>query len=246
MLQDELSNHIGKRNLYMLEGTHNAYLLLQKEGFLRLYYYLNDFEESFAFDMDQPVVQELIYRGEKRFPQNEVNYWEKNGFRQHIGRDNYFLNGNSVNLESLHVESPEHIRLSVIHQEEHLKASYDMIVAYLDAYTGDILTIEELRAYAKKEELFGLFVGNQLAGILQAELKNNVYWLGHMVVKAEFRGQKLSTLLLKDYFKRGLALNCRQFQLWVINNNEAALALYKKYGFKYLNKSTISLLNSNG
>jgi ribosomal protein S18 acetylase RimI-like enzyme len=88
-------------------------------------------------------------------------------------------------------------------------------------------------------------VEEQPAGFLQVNLKNKIYWLEHIVVDQKYRGRGLSKLLMHSFFQQGIAKDCRSFQLWVINENHAAVNLYLKYGFQYMNKSTISLLKSN-
>ncbi len=246
MLQDELAAHIDSGQLFYLQQAQNAAFLLKKRGFYRLYYYLNVLSQPFEIVTGEPVVQEILYRGERHFPEKEVGFWKENGFQEHLGRDCYFAKPTEVAAFAEDTFLETQISIESLHQAAHLEEARQMIEDYLDPYTGDILSLTEVQQYAQRNELFGVFAEGQLAGILQAEFKQKTYWLGHMVVKAAYRGRKLSTLLLKHYFRQGLQLDCRQFQLWVINNNNSALSLYQKYGFQYLNKSTISLLKTNG
>ena len=245
MLQDELVSHIEKGRLYAVHEDENAALLLRKRGFYRMYYYLKALDSSFHLSTSEPVVQEILYRGGKKFPEQEVAYWKKNRFQQHLGRDCYFVKSDALDDSLTSMSLQKGIEIEPLQTESHLIETQGLIEDYLDLYTGDTLSLNELKEFADRNELFGVFAEGQLAGVLQAEFKNKTFWLGHMVVKEEYRGRKLSTLLLKHYFQEGLKLNCRQFQLWVINDNLPALSLYKKYGFQYLNKSTISLLKTN-
>lgn len=246
MLQDEIAAHINKGYLFFLQQAQNSAFLLKKRGFYRLYYYLNMLSESFEIAVNEPVVQEILYRGEKHFPEKELTFWKENGFQEHLGRDCYFAKPREVTAFAEKTFLEKGISIEVLQQAIHLEEARQMIEEYLDHYTGDILSLAEIQHFAQRNELFGVFENGQLAGILQAEFKQKTYWLGHMVVKSAFRGRKFSTLLLKHYFHQGLRMNCRQFQLWVIINNKPALSLYKKYGFQYMNKSTISLLRTHG
>ncbi len=243
MLPDEMIEHIRKGSLFYLEQDNGLVLLLKKEGFYRIYYYLRDLNTEIKLHSDQALVQELIYRGPDHFPESEVNFWIKNGFQKYLQRDNYCLNANCLNQDALRSSLVE-LEIRSLYEMKEIDRADHLIRTYLDRYTGDILTKRELKIFGEQDDLIGIFLKGNLAGVLQAEFKNNVYWLGHMVVDQAHRGLNLSTHLLKAYLARGLELNCRQFQLWVIYDNSPALGLYHKYGFKFLNKSTISLLKN--
>ncbi|MDC0298110.1 GNAT family N-acetyltransferase [Akkermansiaceae bacterium] len=242
MLFEELQAYLQAEKLFLLQKSKDSLVLLvRRDSFYRLYYQTNLLEDVQSFAVDQAVVQELIYRGPKFYPQEEVQVWKEVGFQIHMGRDNYFLN--SKGMISSDLKASEDLSgIKPIVNEAELHKADAMIRTNLDLYTGDILSSQELRAFSVNGDLFGIYVENELAGVVRGDYKNRVYWLGHMVVDKAYRGQRLSSKLLKAYLLKGLSLNCRQFQLWVLQNNEPALALYKKYGFKYLNKSTISLL----
>lgn len=244
MLLEEIQAYLQAKKLFLLQKSKDSLVLLvRRDSFYRLYYQTNLLEDIQSFAVDQAVVQELIYRGPKFYPQEEVRAWSQQGFKVYMGRDNYFLN--SKGLASSDLEDSEDLSgIKPIEDEADLFRADEMIRAYLDLYTGDILSIEELRRFSVNEDLLGIYVEDKLAGIVQGEFRNKVYWLGHMVVDKAYRGQRLSTKLLKAYLIKGLSLNCLQFQLWVLQDNEPALGLYRKYGFKYLNKSTISLLKN--
>ena len=242
MLLEELKVYLQAEKLFLLQKSKQSLVLLVKrDSFYRLYYQTNLLEDIQSFAVDQAVVQELIYRGPKFYPQEEVEAWGQQGFEVHMGRDNYFLNSKGLVSSDL-AYSDDLSGIKPIENEADLQKADVMIRTYLDLYTGDILTREELSAFSATGDLLGIYIENVLAGLVQGEYKNKVYWLGHMVVDKAYRGQRLSTKLLKAYLLKGLSLNCRQFQLWVLQDNEPAIGLYKKYGFKYLNKSTISLL----
>lgn len=242
MLLEELQVYLQSEKLFLVQKSKESLVLLvRRDSFYRLYYQTNLLEDIQTIELNQAVVQELIYRGPKFYPQEEVEAWSKLGFEVYMGRDNYFLN--SKGLFSSDLENSEDLSgIKPIKDEADLLKVDEMIRTYLDLYTGDILTMEELRGFSVSSNLLGIYVENKLAGVVQGEFKNKVYWLGHMVVDVAYRGQRLSTKLLKAYLLRGLSLNCRQFKLWVLQDNKPALGLYKKHGFKYLNKSTISLL----
>lgn len=242
MLIDEIRAYCENGLLNFAIDGDNLYFLLKKEaGFYRLFYYLNDFTRLPKVNLSLPIAQELIYRGKQRFPKTEVEFWQKAGFVRHLGRDNYFLKSDDLSEAQLK-ESSGQDKVQRIDSSEEIKQAEKLINQNLDLYTGDILSLKELDKFANEGNLFGIFADGKVVGILQSEFKNKVYWLGHMVVDADHRGKGLSSQLLRAFFLEGLQRQAKSFQLWVIDDNEAALALYQKNGFSYLNKSTISLL----
>jgi ribosomal protein S18 acetylase RimI-like enzyme len=185
---------------------------------------------------------EILYRGPKRLPEIEVNYWVSQGFNRHLQRDCYALPVSELNeIRSAPLSEKVSIRLGS--GESDIRYVKEAIEGDLDYYTGDILSYKDIESYCVSGDVLIVSVDGHPAGFIQANLKNKVYWLEHIVVDAEHRGLGLSKILMEAYFIQGLEKKCRSFQLWVIDKNKAAVHLYRKYGFKYLNKSTLSLLN---
>ena len=92
ILSEAYKRYIDKEDLFQYINEKNAYLLVKKNGFHRLYYFINDTKAPFLMPSDGALVLEIIYRGQRRFPDQEVSFWEKSGFRRHLTRDCYFLN----------------------------------------------------------------------------------------------------------------------------------------------------------
>lgn len=134
------------------------------------------------------------------------------------------------------------IRIESAKSENELLYAKRLMEENLDLYTGDQLTMEEIQYFANKICLYIAYDGEQPCGMLQADLKNGVFWLGHIVVETNYRGKGIATALVDHYLNAGIRLNCNQFQLWVIQDNVPAINLYKKYGFNYMNRSTCSML----
>lgn len=56
--------------------------------------------------------------------------------------------------------------------------------------------------------------------------------LNNIVIKKTKRGNGLSSLLLEELIKIAKSKNCKMVNLEVASNNEIAINLYKKFGFK--------------
>ncbi len=88
LLWDAYQEFILNRQLFFLKTKSNLCFFVQKSDFFRLYYHINNADEKFDFECDKPVTMEIIYRGEKNKPLPVIEYWENNGFKQHIVREN--------------------------------------------------------------------------------------------------------------------------------------------------------------
>lgn len=217
------------------------YLFVKKEGFYRLYYLVNSVDVLHDFTNIE-IVLEIIYRGQNKMPIEHINYWKKNGFITHLTRDCYFLKKSDITSKFVNKGA---FKIESISAEEDVIFAKKLIDENLDIYTGDRLALHEIEHYSKLGHLYCIFNKGIRCGILQAEFKNNIFWLGHIVVDKDFRGLGLANELVSHYINEGIDLQVSQFQLWVMNDNIPAVNLYEKKGFKYLNKSTLSMLKLN-
>lgn len=238
MLKDEYLKHIGDKKLFYTQDESNIYFFIQKANFYRLYYFINDHEKVFNVSYNLPIVLEILYRGNKNFPRIQQAFWLQSSFESHITRDCYFLK----NKEILKIESNVSLKIKLAGSLEEIQYVKHLMDLHLDLYTGDNLSFDEIRQFSKDDLVYIAYSEGMPCGFLQAELKNSVFWLGHIVVDSAFRGKGIASALVNYYINQGKQKNCNQFQLWVIKDNTPAIKLYKKFGFTYLNKSTYSML----
>jgi len=239
LLSKDYTKYIDERKLWFWKANSNLYLFVKKKGFYRLYYLINNFDVQEDFSNLQ-IVLEIIYRGKNKMPLEHIKYWKKNSFKIHLTRDCYFFKAASVlpiynQIEGVTIEPPKN--------KEDILFAKKLIDENLDLYTGDRLSLQEIENFVACGLLFCAYKNDLICGMLQADLRNNIYWLGHIVVHKDYRGMGLANLLVDNYLNEGLKLQVRQFQLWVIDENIPARNLYKKKGFAYLNKSTTSMLS---
>lgn len=241
VLIEDYAAYIAQSKLSVVEQGQNAFLFIDKGNCYRMYYFINDSNAAASLKLDKPIATEVLYRGEKNFPQAEVAYWKANAFIPHLGRDCFFLKKADANTSGKQPDSSVSIKAAA--STEDSKVANRLIDKYLDPFTGDPLSLEALEGFRAEGHLLCAYAADgEVCGILQATLKNSVYWLGHLVVDGKYRGQKIALRLTQAYLSKGEEIGCRQYQLWVIKNNLAAVNLYRKLGFNYLHKSTISLL----
>lgn len=235
-------NYINSSKLFFAENGTNASIIVEKENFYQLYYYINNRDELIKLNLNKPMVMEILYRGDTQKPIEIFNYWEKCGFKQHLVRDNLMAGFNQIKFPS---KCNSDLVIKYIDSEKELIFTKTLIENTLDKYTGNILSYDEILDYMKKKNIICAYYEGIMCGILQFEIKNNVVWLGHIAVSPEFRGKGIAKELIREYILANSTLtNCR-YQLWVIKDNANAMILYQKFGFVYANKSSGSMLKMN-
>lgn len=243
--EDELKKLINSNSLFFEISNHNnliIYKYVEELNFYEVYYYITDTAVTFNIIDKEDFVMEIPYRGSKNYPYVIVEFWNNSGFATHINRDlmglinpdtDGFILLNS-DLEYTFVDNLNLVNLII----ESIKTTFDK-------YTGDILTEHEVISAIKNKEIIGAFKEGELAGFLRFYAKNKVSWIGHLVVLPEYSGKGIGKNLVGFYLKIRSEQGFTNFQQWVVSNNDAALKLYTSFGFKYSNKSSISLLKTN-
>ena len=72
----------------------------------------------------------------------------------------------------------------------------------------------------------------EIVGFAGITIVLDIAELNNIVIKKNKRGNGYSSLLLKELIKIAKSHNCTKFNLEVACNNEIAINLYKKFGFK--------------
>jgi GNAT superfamily N-acetyltransferase len=239
VLVDSYMEYVFDEKLFYESKASNTCILVDKGGFYRLYYFINDLNEEITIDTDKPIVMEILYRGESKRPDEVFSFWEKCGFVPHLTRDNMIAAYSQLVLPSTKASQVE---IRYAESEAEIVFTKELIENALDKYTGDILTYDEITLLVEKRNVICAYWEGSLCGVLQFEIKNNVVWLGHIAVAAGFRGKGVANELVKAYIVNNAAQPSTRYQLWVIQNNIGAMALYQKFGFIYGNKSSASML----
>ena len=74
-------------------------------------------------------------------------------------------------------------------------------------------------------------VDNKIVGFAGITIILDIAELNNIVIKKDYRGNGLSSILLKKLIDIAKSKNCKQFNLEVSCLNQPAIKLYKKFGF---------------
>jgi len=236
-LQNEAADIIIHDRLFALCGQDNALMLVQKEGFYRVYYYINNAEELLALP-ESELVTEILFRGQDA-PEAEVQWLEHMGFKKNLVRDQYFAKYASLTQPIL----IEGVKIEIATAIEDALWAIKLFNASFDKWSGDY--IPEAQAPLLIQEKAILIAkdldGNRL-GALQFEMRQGACWLNHVAVMPEARGKKIGRGLTEAYIEQGHVDDNSRYMLWVQRQNESAVTMYRNKGFAPMNKSTLSMI----
>lgn len=236
-LQNEAADLIIHNRLFAVCGQDNVALLVQKDGFQRLYYYINNTDEGLELPQEE-LVTEILFRGENA-PEAEVKWLECMGLKKNLIRDQYFAKYASLTQPIL----IEGVKIEIVTAIEDALWAIRLFNASFDKWSGDyipeamaqLLIQENAILMAKDTE------GNRL-GALQFELRQGACWLNHVAVVSEARGKKIGRGLTEAYIEQGHVDDNSRYMLWVQRQNVSAVAMYRNKGFAPMNKSTLSMI----
>lgn len=243
-IQTEVADLIVHERLYECHTSSNLFLLVKKDfgqngiGY-RVYYYIGDVEEIADFSENKNLVTEIIFRGEKCYPQGEIDYFGKCGFSINLKRDQYC--GMYKDLQPSEVR--EDISVGYAQNNEEIRMACRLFNASFDALSGDYISELWYEALlANNQIIIAKDNNHHFLGALHQTIDKGVAWISHVAVMPEARGKHVGQALLNAFVENNYTTEKQRYMLWVQQKNEVAVNMYIKKGFKYLNKSTISLI----
>lgn len=240
-IQREADNLIHQGLLYEICGKNNAFLLVQKHTCFRVYYYLNDYDEGMVLD-DGECVIEILYRGEATFPRDEIGYFERNGFRSNLKRDQY--SGVYKDLKIGNLISPE-IVIDYADSLQEVEEACMLFNHSFDKYSGDYISDKEFEALLEnKQIIIAKDTQGGFLGALHQTVENRVAWISHVAVMPEARGRGVGTGLMETFVQNNHVDDKTRYMLWVQRINEPAVRMYQNAGFIFTGKTTFSMIKT--
>lgn len=239
LLLDSYERFITQGSLFFITTGSNLFFIIERNDYYQVYYHINDLKDHFNAAFNKPSMMEILYRGEKNRPDDIIGFWEYSGFKQHLTRNMMMSTFAQLTLPE---KKENEVVIKYADTASESLFTKKLIEDTFDKYTGEILTIEEIDAFISKGNVICAYWRGMLCGILQFDVRNNVVWIGHIAVDPEFRGRGIASELVRSYIDENVKQPGTRYQLWVLQNNPGAIALYEKFGFKFGNKSSASML----
>ena len=236
-LQNEAADLIIHDRLFAICGQDNALLLVQKEGFYRLYYYINNIGELLELP-ESEFVTEILFRGEQA-PEAEVKWLADMGFKKNLIRDQYFAKYSLLSTPIMLIDA----KIELAQTIEEVRWAVKLFNDSFDKWSGDFVSDDMCELlFAGQQVLVAKDMSGKLYGALHFENRQGACWLNHVAVVSEARGKKIGRGLTEAYIEQGHVDDNSRYMLWVQRQNVPAVNLYKKKGFARMNKSTLSMI----
>lgn len=240
-IQREAADLIIHDLLYEYCGEKNAFVLVKKDGFWRVYYYLTDFEEILTIP-GEILETEILFRKVSGEPAEVVEYLGRCGFRRNLVRDQYaamYKDLQSVLTNDDIIIQPAQTLIGV-------QSAFELFNQTFDKYSGDYISPEYYETLlASQDVLLAWKKENeetQFLGALHQTIENSVAWISHVAVKKVARGNHVGQALIDAFVERNMTTEKSRYMLWVQKQNEPAVKMYEKKGFKYVGKSSLSMI----
>lgn len=236
-LQNEVADLIINDRLFAICGQDNAVLLVQKDGFFRIYYYINNPEELLALP-ESELVTEILFRGENA-PEAEVKWLADMGFKKNLVRDQYFAKYSLLTQPIL----TERAKIETATTIEDVLWAIRLFNASFDKWSGDYIPEEQVPLLIQERAiLIAKDLDGTRLGALHFEKRQGACWLNHVAVIPEARGKKIGRGLTEAYIEQGHVDDNSRYILWVQRQNTSAVTMYRNKGFAPMNKSTLSMI----
>ena len=238
-IQKEAEKLILVNKLYVEEYTDNLFLFVDKGIGKRVYYYINNLAELPDFTQYKNLVIEILFRGE--VPEELVNYFSHCGFRVNLIRDQYAAMYKDV---FSNISLIQGVKVNVANSMSDVIEACSLFNKSFDHLSGDFISEDEYESLLKENSIIIALDANtnQFLGALHVKMEGKVVVLGHVAVVENARGRGVGKALVDTFVEWNKDTDKTRYQLWVQRQNKAAVNMYLNKGFKYVNKSTISLI----
>jgi ribosomal protein S18 acetylase RimI-like enzyme len=218
-------NFIENKKLYFIEKDDNLFFLEDCIEFYNLYYFISKINTSVDIvdlNFEKTIVADIIYIENNL--DEAVPILIKLGFGKYLTR-----NYQTLKLSQKNVELNSRIKFSA---KEDVDFIFEMQAKYIDKYTGNILSKEDLLRATENNLILSIYESNNCAGYLRFTINKKNIFLEGIAVDRKFRGKGYAKELVQyfiDYFSKE---GYNKIDLWVRDDNISALKLYEFFNFK--------------
>ncbi|WP_308533454.1 GNAT family N-acetyltransferase [uncultured Peptoniphilus sp.] len=190
-------------NLYYMEGK-NLYILVKRDGYFETYFYIRDFNEKLP--QNETFLAEIVTKN----PENLD--------LQGLGFEKYKIR------ERLRLRKKEDFycpKVVTLRDENFILEGLNTF----DKYSGERLSLDEIREKIKNEE----FIGIENAGFLEYQKGKFQDLILHFYVHEKYRNKGYGKIILRHYLSN--IADKKRINVWT-DKDSRALKIYEACGFK--------------
>lgn len=220
-------------------STGNLLLFVRKAVGMRVYFFMNDLDESLDFGGMGGMVMEILFKSDSSVPGELVEYWERNGFERNLVRDQY----SGVFRNLVLRERPRKFHVVEAARLEDVERACGLFNSSFDELSGDYVPAEDFGLLLRDRRiLMAVSEDGEFLGALHQTKDKAVSWISHVAVCPGHRGKGVGSALVDEFVIRNREDDKSRYMLWVQRQNTGAVDMYRKKGFVPTNKSTLSLV----
>lgn len=238
-IHEEVATIIRQNSLFVDLYKNNVFFFVKINKGMRIYYYINDLNENASFNGYEDLVIEILYRGE--FPLDEVNFFLKNGFKKNLVREQYGGIYRNLKIEN---NLDLNFKIEYANSIKDIEQACSLFNSVFDALSGDFISEDVYQELLESKSILVAksIDGQSFLGALHQRKNGIINILGHIAVIKEAQGKGIGNALVDKFIELNHKDEKTRYLLWVQKQNDIAINMYENKGFKFLNKSTISLI----
>jgi len=216
---------IEKNSLCYTEGENYILFFEDCREFYNLYYFmpkLNPSLDRLDLNLNRTIVADVIYTGSNS--EEASAHLLKADFKKYLTRSY-----RTLKLKPKDVKVSGSVKFAV---RDEAVLIFKLQNKYIDKYTGNILTKEEILNAAERNLILCIHEGNNLAGYLRFAVNNKNVSLEGIAVDGKFRGKGYSKKLVEFFIDYFSSEGYNKIDLWVRDDNISAIKLYDFFDFK--------------
>lgn len=223
---EKTTSWIQRGQLYFDETEAGVLLYRKKDAFFHLYYFtpsLNDLQTLLTMDLPiEQLVVDII--GKPQHTAAIVQFFSDAGFTLRttlqrfirIHRDDSEFYQPSAEVEA--AVAGEAVEITALFTEN------------FDALSEQVPTLEDVESLIAEGKVFVVRDQTGIKGFLVRTNTGQTTVLNNFLVRPDSRGEKIGSKLLKHYIFE--TKDTKRMMLWVKADNETAIGVYEKYGYK--------------
>lgn len=227
LMPDEVNTYIANGTMYFSLLSSGILFLCDENDYYHIYFYCNT-EIMPEISPDKPWIIDFVFRGEEPAKITALkDYWCRAGFSRYK-RYIRMKWENAPDTNRMLVENYQ-IRLATDSDIPQIQTIWR---DSLDIFSTPLPTVKQMQKAIQAENIYCIAdEKNQICAALELVIKNKICQIEHVVVASSHRRMGLAEILLTFvYFESGKKESATK-QLWVDEQNTAAIGLYRKCGF---------------